>query len=268
MFNILFNPKKAERHPLEMMIIGIIYSSISILLASIIFLDYATLVMVFFTVLSCFYVIQSAIKLEEKKAKDYKSERWVLSEHFKLINLFLFLFLGFVISFCFWTIVLPQEKVDILFSLQHSVVEGIKTMSSTGNTYLNESFLIIFENNIKVLIISLLFAFFYGAGAIFVLVWNASVMGYVIGNIAKNILGIKALPLVLTKYFLHGIPEMLSYIVIVLCGGIIYTAISRGDFFKEGRAKRLIIDILALISLSLILLLLAALIEVYISPYI
>ncbi|MDP2925171.1 MAG: hypothetical protein Q8N99_06730, partial [Nanoarchaeota archaeon] len=78
MFNILFNPKKAERHPLEMMLIAIFYSSISILLSIWIFPEHSSLIMVFFTVLSCVYIVQKAIKIEEDKERSYKSELWIL----------------------------------------------------------------------------------------------------------------------------------------------------------------------------------------------
>jgi len=266
MFNILFNPRKAERHPFEMILIGIFYSSLSILLGAWIFPDHASLVMVFFTVLSCLYVVQGAIRLEEDKERDYKTERWLLREHFRLLAFLLFLFLGFVFSFSFWTLVLPSEKVSVLFNLQISVVEGIRAMVTTGSSIQTTTFFMIFFNNFKVLLISLIFAFFYGAGAIFVLAWNASVMGFVIGNLARNTLGFIALPIAFVKYFLHGIPEMLGYLTMALAGGIIYIAVWRGDFLRPGRCRRLILDTFILIVLSIILIIIAALIEVYISP--
>jgi uncharacterized membrane protein YfcA len=114
MFKILFNPKRAERKPFEMMLVGIFYSTLSILVSSWIFPEYASLIMVFLTLISCLYVVQGALKLEEDKEMDYKSEKWVLKEHFKILRFFLFLFIGFVISFAFWTVVLPPDKVTML----------------------------------------------------------------------------------------------------------------------------------------------------------
>jgi uncharacterized membrane protein SpoIIM required for sporulation len=268
MLKILFNPKKAERHPFEMILVGFFYASISILLGAWVFPDQASLVMVFFTVLSCLYVIQGALRLEENKDRDYKSEKWVLKEHTKLLFFLLCLFLGFVFAFSFWTLVLPESQVETYFSLQKSVFQGIQEMASTGNAVSPGLFNLIFFNNLKVLLISLIFAFFYGAGAIFVLAWNASVMGFVIGEVAKNALGFVSLPQSYIKFFLHGIPEMLAYLTIAVAGGIIYVAIIRGDFFHQGRKKRLIIDTLVLILISVALLVVSALIEIYISPFI
>lgn len=268
MYNILFNPKKAERHPIEMMIVGFFYASLSILLSVWIFPDYSSLVMVFLTVLSCLYIIQGALRREEYNELDYKSEGWVLRHHSRVLLFLLFLFFGFVFSFSFWTFVLPVEKVSILFNLQESVVKGIREMVATGNVTSGEAFNIILLNNFKVLFISLIFAFFYGAGAIFILSWNASVMGFVIGDLARDTLGFVALPIAFTKYFLHGIPEMLAYLTAALAGGIIYVALWRGDLMRRGRLKRLAIDSLILIFLSAFLLVLAAVIEVYLSPLI
>jgi uncharacterized membrane protein SpoIIM required for sporulation len=268
MFQIIFNPKRAERHPFEMMIIGFFYSSLSLILGAWIFPEYSSLVMVFFTVISCLYVVQGAIRIEEEKELDVKSEKWVLREHYKALSFFLFLFLGFVFAFAFWSFILPSEKVSFLFSLQESVVERIKSMIATGNYTGEAAFFTVLLNNLKVMLISLVFAFFYGAGAIFVLAWNASVMGFVIGDLAKNTFGLMALPIAFTKYFLHGIPEMFAYLTTALAGGIIYIAILRGDFFKPGRAKRLLIDVIVLIGASILLLIIAALTEIYISSFI
>ncbi len=266
MLNILFNARKAERHPLEMMLIGFVYSSLSIFISLWIFPDYSSLTMVFFTVFSCLYVVQGAIKLEEKKLEDYNTETWTLKHHIKPLLFILFLFLGFVFSFAFWAFVFPPAKSAVLFSLQASIVEEIRALSVTGNVFSQSPFLVILENNLNVLFISLIFAFFYGAGAIFIIAWNASVMGFVIGELARSTLGIASLPIAFTKYFLHGIPEMIAYLIAAFAGGLLYIAVLRGDLLTKGKTKRIILDTIILILISVLFLVFAALIEIYISP--
>lgn len=279
MLKILFSPKRAERHPLEMMLIAIVYSSIALWLSYFIFPQYATIVMVFFTVLSCIYVLQGAFKREEGKDKKNIAEEKLLRSHLKLLVLMLFLFIGFVISFSVWAFVmpyiLPADQVALIFSSQNSSVEnvrsavaGVSENAVSGNVVSSNGLTPILMNNLKVLLVSLLFAFFFGAGAIFVLVWNASVMGYVIGNLARDTLGLIGMPIAFAKYFVHGIPEMLAYLTAALAGGIIYMAICRGDFTNPKVNKRIIIDVVALILISIFLLIVAAFIEVYASPYI
>jgi stage II sporulation protein M len=267
MLKILFSPQKAKRHPFEILMLGFVYSSISILFASWIFPEYASIAMVFLTVFSCLYLIQGAFRREEDKERDSKVERWLLKEHSKILTVMLFLFLGFTLSFTFWSFVLPTEKVSSLFFMQETIVDGIRETIS-GNFLGSSTFAAILGNNLKVLIVSLIFALFYGAGAIYVLVWNASVMGFVIGNLARNSLGIASFPVAFSKYFIHGIPEMFAYLTTALAGGILYVALVKGDFAKKGRKKRLLTDVLILITFSVLLLIIAALIEVYISPYV
>jgi uncharacterized membrane protein SpoIIM required for sporulation len=281
MLKLLFSPKRAERHPFEMMLIAIVYSTIAIWLAYFIFPQYSSIVMVFFTVLSCIYVLQGAFKREELKEKKNVQEEKLLRSHAKLLVLMLFLFIGFVISFSIWSFVmpsiLPTDQVSVIFSSQGSAVDSVRAAVSgvsesgaaiSGSAVSGNGLGAIITNNLKVLFISLLLAFFFGAGAIFVLAWNASVMGYVIGNLARDTLGLIGMPIAFAKYFVHGIPEMLAYLTAALAGGIIYMAICRGDFLKLKRNKRIIFDVIVLILIAIFLLIVAALIEVYVSPFI
>jgi len=266
MLDILFNAKKAERHLWEMMVVAIFYSSISILLGSWIFPEYASLIAVFFTVISCLYVTQGAIKREETK-EEYFEERSLLREHKKPLKLFLALFIGIVITFAFWTYVLPVEKSTELFSIQASILEGIRG-SVTGDAVSNSEILsIIVKNNLKVLIISLIISLIYGAGALFVLTWNASIMGYVIGGIA-NEHGAISFPVAFLKYFLHGLPEMMSYFMVILAGGMIYVAMISGDLIGEIKSKKILKDVFILVGLAVVLMVISALVEVYVSPLI
>lgn len=276
MFKILFNPEKAERHPFEMMFIAIFYSSLSIILSWQLFPEQASLFMVFLTVLSVIYVIQGAFKIEEIKNRKNLDERKLLKNHFRVLMLIVFLFIGFVVSFSFWSFIFSNETSEIIFSMQNSAVQSIREniASSLKDTDVSGNFMsvkglnpIIF-NNLKVLFVSLLFALFFGAGAIFILVWNASIMGYVIGNFTKESFGIIGMPIAFTKYFIHGIPEMFAYITVALAGGILYVAFWRGDFVDPEKNKRIIIDTIVLILISIFFLILAAFLEVYVSPLI
>lgn len=268
--HILLNPRKAERHPFEMMLVGFFYASISLWLALWVFPDYASIVMVFFTVLSSLYIVQGAMMIEEQKEENTVSEKWLLKEHAKTVNFFLFLFLGFLLAFVLWVIVLPQATTNSVFAIQEEAVRDIRAETSgvpSGNAVADSTFGKILSNNLRVMLLSLLFAIFYGAGAIFILAWNASVMGFVIGELARNTFGLTSLPLLFTRYFLHGIPEMLAYFVAALAGGIIFVTIIRGDFTK-GRIKRTLIDTSITIGIAIALLVVAAVIEVWVSPYV
>ncbi len=267
MLDLLFNSQRAERHPFEIFIIATFYSSLSIILGLWIFKDQASLAIIFLTTLSCLYVVQGAIKMEEKKEKNWNSESWLLKEHKPIAILILMLFIGFTFSSALWAFFLPSETSSTVFQMQGSTIEQIKLITGkaidTSATLTN-----IFNNNIKIILVSLVFAIFYGAGAIYIIAWNASVMGFVIGSITKETFGLIALPIVFAKYFLHGIPEMLAYILASIAGGILYFAFIKGDLTNKDKIKRIVFDTISLILISILLLLASAILEVYVSPLI
>jgi uncharacterized membrane protein SpoIIM required for sporulation len=137
----------------------------------------------------------------------------------------------------------------------------------------------IFLNNFKVLLFCLLFSFIYGLGAIFILIWNASVIAAALGNfirvnIAKYVSAVGLLKagaylqvasLGFFRYAIHGIPEIAAYFVGGLAGGIISIAVIRHDF-GTSNFTRILFDSVDLIIVSISLLIFAALVEVYITP--
>jgi stage II sporulation protein M len=223
-----------------------------------------SLSIIFLTTISCLYVVQGAIRMEERKEKNYNTETWMLGQHRPLVMMVLALFLGFVVSFTLWSFFLPETIGAQVFQLQQGSLEQIRSI--TGNAIsASSSFIQILKNNLNVVLVSLVFALFFGAGAIYILVWNASIIGYVIGAASQETFGLGAIPAVAVKYMLHGIPEMLAYILAAIAGGIMYFSLLRGDLTKENRTRRLIIDFLTLLLIAILLLLLAAAIEVFIS---
>jgi len=267
-FEALVNPLSAEKRPWEMFFIGIIYSSIAIVLSLFIFREYASLVSIFLTVMASIPIMYAAAKMEEKKDLEINEKKLLIKEHGKALSFFMFLFLGFVISYAMWYLFLPYELNNALFKAQLKEMYAVQFNAMTGNAVQTVTiFSNIFFNNIMVMIVSLAFAFFYGVGAIFILTWNASVLGAAIGKFAASAAGpyIATVPLALGRYLIHGLPEMLAYFMAGLAGSIISIAITRHDF-GSGNFKRIVIDSLDLVFLAIFVLFAAALLEVFVTP--
>jgi uncharacterized membrane protein SpoIIM required for sporulation len=64
---------------------------------------------------------------------------------------------------------------------------------------------------------------------------------------------------------IHGIPEILAYFIGGLAAGIVSIAVIRHDF-KSDKFRHILLDSADLILLSLGVLIVAALIEVFITP--
>jgi len=275
----IINPINAERKPWEMFFIGIVYSSVAILLSFWIFHEYTSLVMVFLTTMACVPLLYNTIKLEEKKDMIVNDERTLLREHSKVISFLLFLFLGFAISFAVWYVFLPADLAQNAFSVQTQTITNINS-GATGMAFQSLStFTKIFFNNIKVLIFCILFAFIYGVGAIFILTWNASVIGAAIGNFIRTGISAEASMLGLAgaakyfqifsfgllRYVIHGVPEIAAYFIGGLAGSIISIAVIRHDLGTK-KYEKILLDSSDLVIIAIVVLFLAALLEVYVTP--
>ncbi|MFH1399662.1 MAG: stage II sporulation protein M [Candidatus Woesearchaeota archaeon] len=275
----LINPIKAENHPVAAMWLGFLYSTVALFLSLWIFRDQASLVMVFLTVMACIPLVYNTIKLEELKDLKIEKESILIKEHGKAIAFFMFLFFGFTLAFALWYTVLPSEILHSAFSTQTQTISSLNSQV-TGNAFMKfGAFNRILFNNLKVLIFCILFAFLYGVGAIFILAWNASVIGVAIGNFIRSNLGAYAeaahlvkigsylhvISLGLLRYSIHGIPEIMAYFVAGLAGGIISIAVIRHDMGTE-KFEHIVLDSSELIVISLIFVFLAAFLEVYVTP--
>lgn len=282
MLEMLINPKKAERKPWELFFVGMFYASLSIFLVNWIFAQdavlskYLGILVVTFTVMFSMPFVYYTIKYEEKKVSKGYGTFSLLREHKKAITAFMWLFLGFVVAFSFWYIMLSSTQsfkaqietyclVNRPSNFDDCVSQyGIKD-SSTSTAFVTnqERLFLIFTNNIYVLIFTLIFSLIFGAGVIFILAWNASVIAAAIGIFTKSELS--ALPLGLFRYMIHGIPEIASYFIVALAGGMISVAVIKHETGTE-KFWEVMQDSLNLIILAVIVLFAAALIEVFITP--
>lgn len=265
-----------------MFFIGAFYSSLAVLLVNWVFAQDAVLsqrsgiLVVLFTVLFSMPFIYYTIRLEEKKIGNTSGSWQLLKEHRHAIYAFMWLFLGFTIAFAFWYSILPstqsfREQIETYCMInrpgnfddcvkQYGIKDSTQVTPFLTNT---ERLFLIFTNNMYVLLFTLVFSLIFGAGVIFILAWNASVIGAAIGIFTDYQLA--SLPLGLIRFFTHGIFEIGSYFVIALAGGMISVAVIRHETGTE-KFWSVLQDSLNLIILSVIILFLAALIEVFVTP--
>ena len=243
----LLFPLKAEKNPWEMFFIGFLYTSIGILLSLWIFRNEASLIMVFMITMAALPIFYNTMKLEESKDMIMEKETAILKEHNKAILFFLYMFIGITVACAVWYILLPTSTINQLFDKQTGTIQSINNQVSGSVIHSLDIFGKIFFNNFKVLAFAILFSFIYGAGAIFILAWNASVIGAAIGNfIRANIsnytssLGLleagnyfHVVSLGLLKYSVHGVPEIVSYFYGGLAGGILSVALIRKHFGQK-----------------------------------
>jgi len=266
-FESIFSSKVVRKNPWKMLLLGIIYSSAGILLSMWIFPSDPSLSAVFLTVIAGVPLLVKVLKIEETESFT-KKEYPLVGNHKDVLGVIFFLFIGLLISFTAWYLILPEETANQVFSIQRNTIQRINT--NIQGSYIQVEYLkTILANNFKVLFFCLVFSLLYGAGALFIITWNSSVLGTAIGNAIKtNVTGalsyFSAIPMGFGQYLLHGVPELIAYFLAGIAGGIISAAVIRHKP-KSKKFKEVVLDSIDLIILASIVLIASGLIEVYIS---
>ena len=273
----LLNPPRAEHHPFAVFLLGAAYSTLAIFLAMWIFEEQSSMVMVFLSALATAPLMYHTLRFEENK--DLFSEgKSMLQQHAPALLFYLSLFAGMAVAFSFWYTALPTEMASSLFRVQAQTISNLN-QHVTGNVTQTALLSKIFLNNIKVVIFCILFSFLDGSGAIFILTWNASVIGAAVGNFIRSHMakfaGVAGLgkaaayfyvgSLSILRYAIHGIPEIFAYIIGGLAGGILSVAIVKHDF-GTGTFEKILLDVSDLVLLSVLILFVAAILEVFVTP--
>lgn len=279
----IVNPKHIENKKLWIFFLGIIYVLTGAIVAALIFTPQASLIVVFFASIVAVPLMYNSIKNEESKdLKENVLESELLKEHFHVLESYMSLFAGYCVGFTLLYIFIGRESLQQFFSLQHDIllsIAGHVTGMSVADAL--TGFTNIFFNNLQVLSLAIIFSFVFGAGAIFILTWNASVIGAAIGSFIRG--NIESLELTtglsslcaqivlynfgFLRYVIHGIPEILAYFVGALAGGIIAIAVIKHDFLSS-KFEKVVLDSADLILIAIALLFGAALLEVVVTPYI
>lgn len=282
MLESMINPKRVEKGPWKMFFIGLLYGSLSLLLVYFFFLkdqvlsQYSGMIVVTFCVMFSLPFMYFIIKQEEKQDEQIEGLMGVWRIHKDAIYAFIWLFLGFIIAFSFWYILLQnttlfnaQIETYCMINNPGNIEECVaqydfsNQFDATGSATGGTRFLSIIQNNVYVMIFTLIFSLIFGAGAIFVLAWNASVISAAIGIFTKY--QITQIPLGIVRYMIHGFPEIAAYFITALAGGIFGVGIIRNGI-KSQKSLRVIENVVILLFIAIIILIIAALIEVYLTP--
>ncbi|NYZ80119.1 stage II sporulation protein M, partial [Candidatus Micrarchaeota archaeon] len=150
--------------------------------------------------------------------------------------------------------------------------------SITGNAIaFNPDFMTILINNLTVLALAILFSLILGAGAVFLISWNATVIGVLIAKVAETpeIYGsvnlgsplmnyVAALPITLLRILPHGIFEFGGYFFGAVAGGILSVSLMKmhWESFSKLRLRQSFKDALIYFVISLALIVVGAVVEV------
>ncbi|MBM3303597.1 MAG: stage II sporulation protein M [Candidatus Aenigmarchaeota archaeon] len=218
-----------------------------------------------FALISSSYIMTAIIRREElmeEKAIRAHYSKGFWERHRKDLLIFLYFFGGATLAFAVWTMLLPadtfQVQIPSICAMRPYLSVCDSPMITGSVTSPSVSFMNILTNNLRVTAFSFVFAFIFGAGAVFILLWNAGILGICIGLMSRSLAEI---PVNSIRFLPHGIPEIAGYILAGLAGSLISIAIIR----KADRniLKSVAWDSAVVLIIGVVLVVLGAFIEAY-----
>ena len=277
MLESLFSFKSLDKRPYLIIIWSVIISIVAIVLSFSLpvykiyglsgpNVDVRGLFAVIFTVIPAAYFVTRYIRREEREEEKFiegKYRKGIWYRHGKDIFIFILYFFSVALTFSVASFFLP----DTFFQIQKLELVRITSESPailtgnllTGSLTAPQNFIIILFNNLNITLFSFVIGLLFGAGAIFILTWNAGLLATKIAIQAQTISNV---PLVTTTFLAHGVLEIGAYVLAGLAGSIISAAVLRGHH-KRGVMRRIILDSVYVLVLAVIFVFVAAYIEAF-----
>ncbi|MBI2147109.1 stage II sporulation protein M [Candidatus Woesearchaeota archaeon] len=227
-------------------LLGVGYTLFSVSISSLLFPKNPALVSVAFISLLLLPELYKIFDIEERQ--EMMESRFSLprlfADDWDVTKVYIFLFLGILLTYSVSTIVLDNYASGDLFrdQLEFRGKAGGAGSHAAGKAieFSPGLFSHLLSNNFKVLIACFLMALLTGNGGIFLIVWNASVWGTIFGITAKaaaTAAGVNPFfyfALILLIVFPHMIVEALSYFLASISGSII----SKDVLLEKFRSER------------------------------
>jgi len=245
----------ALKNPWWMFLIGGIVSVICLVISFTIFKESVGMLMTLLITIAMTPFMVNLARYEEAREEELIEKKFTIFQRYSgTLKVYAAFFCGMILSLSVIYMIIPEDTTKTLFKNQLDEITAIRGKATVIDTF--EKIVI---NNVGVLFLCFLFSFLFGAGAIFILAWNASVLSAAIGELAKTIGGVKALPLAVIMFFPHGSLEILAYFIGGIAGGVISAAITRKTTTKFWPV---VSDSLKFIAISVVILLVAGILEV------
>jgi len=217
-------------------------------------------VAVLLSIMAILYPLTRYIRSRDKMELEKKwSEPTLIQRHLEEIEVYFSCFLAATMVFSAAYFVLPTE----FFQLQTEVLGNIEAMRTTGAITADYVLSEILANNLGVFVLTFVLGFVISGGFLFILLWNASVLGVRLGQLSSSI---AESPLQLMRYLPHGIPEIASYILAGLAGALLSYYVEHRYVRKSAPASALVTvlkDAAWMLVTGVAILILAGYVEVY-----
>ncbi len=263
----IFKASWLEKRPWHAFLLGFIYAIVGIISARLIFGSNPGMMTVAFTSILLIPSLNRLLQDEENvEIRENKLNMKVLfKDHKDIFEIYIFLFLGVLLTYSVVALVLPYQSMLHMFQPQLGVIDVVGQATGSGTVTS------IILNNLLVMIVCFILSLVYGAGGILFITWNASVWGVAFSYFVKQAAFFQdGNPFLLfvclfIPFFPHMITEGFAYFSAAIVGGVTSKAVLREDMFSE-KFHHIITDAWILMAIAFVIVILAAIIEVYFFP--
>ncbi|MDD5416783.1 MAG: stage II sporulation protein M [Candidatus Aenigmarchaeota archaeon] len=246
MLDTILKENLVDKKPSYAIALGILFATIGLAVSVLMFKESPSFPAVFLTTLAA---IPVAMRMKTKQDKT----KSILKKYEYMIQIYSYLFFGMAISFAIWFAILPSSLVQLLFK------EQLLKFTVGYFTFGAGDFVSIVLNNVGLLLFFFLLSLFYGIGSMFLLSWNASVLGVMWGNAIKGALAVfspgKFIIDTITA-FPYLFPEVIAYFMAAVAGFILSVNINNKKKFNLALKEASFILII-----SIVIILIAGVIE-------
>lgn len=251
-----------ENKPVFMLLLSIVITTVSVFAAHFIFPEYAGIVTPLLITVAMSPLIYKIFTIEEeieRKEAEHKVNLDFMGRHGETMLLFGLFFFGSFISFFILAIIMPGSFTSSIFAPQIDAIESISSIS--GLAVGSGPLTLIMVNNLKVMFFSFLLSFLMGAGAIYILSWNASILAIYLASFINRGL--------MSEFFTrslgvipHAPVEVIAYFLAGMAGGILSAGLLR-EHINSKEFMLIFKDSLKLLVLSVLAILIGAFLEVF-----
>jgi uncharacterized membrane protein SpoIIM required for sporulation len=251
---LLINISKLRHRPIYIFIEAIFLTIISIIISFALFPEnYTSIAILGFLTIGALPLFNNLYAYDSYLFNYNKS---FFNRHKRIITLLFYFFLGVLITFIFAYFLFPSNISKEMLGAQFGEIDNISdikasiTGQTTGHNINSNNFWnvfnLIFKNNILVMITATLLSFFYGAGGLFLIVWNASILSAVLIRYILSAVSFAAGQGLWTPFiaiyhgfvaFLgfipHGFFEVLAYFFVSVAGAMLARDLFKGVFTTD-----------------------------------
>jgi uncharacterized membrane protein SpoIIM required for sporulation len=259
----IFPAAKIENKPVDMLILSILISFVSVFVAWWVFPASAGIVApLLVTVAMTPVTYRILIHEEEVEAEEAenKIKETFWERHGEIIVLFALFFIGNFISIFVIALFAPQTFVESAFAQQLADIAAVSAISGaavSGTSLLSP----IIQNNLRVIIFAFALSFLFATGALFILSWNASILAIFLASLLRQ--GLYTTFIARTVGILPHAPiEMGAYFLAGIAGGMLSAGMIR-EKMNGPEFKLILRDSLALFAIGIAAIVLGGFVEVY-----